>query len=212
MEWKPSLMPAYLVKTPALFRWLFPACTWRIPNKENKIYLTFDDGPNPELTKKILAVLKKHDVPATFFCIGGQAEKHPELLTDILADNHTLGNHSQSHMNGWQTPTKAYVNDVKICSKFVVSSLFRPPYGKITPKQVRLLKSTYKIIMWDVIGGDFDLSIDSLTIEKNIVENTKSGSIIVLHDNPKFANNMLAALPSIIVTLKEKGFIFSSIN
>ena len=206
-------MNAYLVKTPALFRWLYPSCVWRIPNKENKVFLTFDDGPNPIITEKILAVLEKHDVPATFFCIGKQVKKHPELFSLLAKSNrHTVGNHSQNHKNGWQTSTIQYINDIDECSKVFTSSLFRPPYGKITPKQVGRLKSRYKIIMWEVLGGDFDYSVNSSTIKKNIIKNTRSGSIIVLHDNPKFTDKLLEVLPSIITTLKEKGFVFSSIN
>ena len=205
-------MPFYLVKTPALFRWFFPSCVWRIPNKQNKIFLTFDDGPNPTFTRKILAILKAHDISATFFCIGRQAQKHPELLNEILASGHTIGNHSQTHKNGWKTTTVDYVNEVTDCARIFTSSLFRPPYGKITPKQVRKLKRNYKIIMWDVLGADFDFRVDAKKIETNITKNTQSGSIIVLHDNPKFAAKMLEALPLIITNLKEKGYVFSSID
>ena len=205
-------MPNYLIKTPALFRWLYPSCVWRIPNSENKIFLTFDDGPNPVITEKILAILTKYDVPATFFCIGKQAQKHPKLFSQLLKSKHDVGNHSQTHKNGWKTPNKEYLNDVDMCSKVFTSSLFRPPYGKITPKQVKKLMPHFKIIMWDVIGADFDETVGSLKIKKNIIENTESGSIIVLHDNPKFAEKMLEVLPSVITKLKEKGFVFSSIN
>ncbi|MDG2369249.1 MAG: polysaccharide deacetylase family protein [Flavobacteriales bacterium] len=205
-------MPSYLVKTPAVFRWLFPACVWKIPNSENKIFLTFDDGPNPVITEKILSILANYDVPATFFCIGKQAQKHPKLFSQLLNSKHDIGNHSQTHKNGWKTPNKEYLNDVDMCSKVFTSSLFRPPYGKITPKQVKKLMPHFNIIMWDIIGADFDENVDSLKIQKNIIENTESGSIIVLHDNPKFADKMIEALPSIIIALKEKGYVFSSIN
>ena len=204
-------MRFYLVKTPTLFRWLFPSCIWRIPNEENKIFLTFDDGPNPVFTKKIISVLKKHRVPATFFCIGRQVKKHPELF-DELSKNYPVGNHTLTHVNGWKESTSNYANEVEQCQSVFTSSLFRPPYGKIKFSQINKLKSNFKIIMWDVLGADFDASISPERIEKNILKNTESGSIIVLHDNPNFAEKMLSVLPSIIEKLKKKGFVFSSIT
>ena len=204
-------MRFYLVKTPALFRWLFPSCIWRIPNEENKIFLTFDDGPNPVFTKKIISVLKKHRVPATFFCIGRQVKKHPELF-DELSKNYPVGNHTLTHVNGWKESTSNYANEVEQCQSVFTSSLFRPPYGRIKFSQINKLKSNFKIIMWDVLGADFDASISPERIEKNILKNTESGSIIVLHDNPNFAEKMLSVLPSIIEKLKKKGFVFSSIT
>ena len=132
-------MRFYLVKTPALFRWLFPSCIWRIPNEENKIFLTFDDGPNPVFTKKIIAVLKKHRVPATFFCIGRQAKKHPELF-DELSKNYPVGNHTLTHVNGWRESTLNYVNEVEQCQSIFTSSLFRPPYGRIKFSQINKLQ------------------------------------------------------------------------
>ena len=204
-------MRFYLVKTPALFRWLFPSCIWRIPNEENKIFLTFDDGPNPVFTKKIISVLKKHRVPATFFCIGRQVKKHPELF-DELSKNYPVGNHTLTHVNGWKESTSNYANEVEQCQSVFNSFLFRPPYGRIKFSQINKLKSNFKIIMWDVLGADFDASISPERIEKNILKNTESGSIIVLHDNPNFAEKMLSVLPSIIEKLKKKGFVFSSIT
>ena len=204
-------MRFYLVKTPALFRWLFPSCIWRIPNEENKIFLTFDDGPNPVFTKKIIAVLKKHRVPATFFCIGRQVKKHPELF-DELSKNYPVGNHTLTHVNGWKESTSNYSNEVEQCQSVFTSFLFRPPYGRIKFSQINKLKSNFKIIMWDVLGADFDASISPERIEKNILKNTESGSIIVLHDNPNYAEKMLSVLPSIIEKLKKKGFVFSSIT
>ena len=204
-------MRFYLVKTPTLFRWLFPSCIWRIPNEENKIFLTFDDGPNPVFTKKIISVLKKHRVPATFFCIGRQVKKHPEIF-DELSKNYPVGNHTLTHVNGWKESTSNYANEVEQCQSVFTSSLFRPPYGKIKFSQINKLKSNFKIIMWDVLGADFDASISPERIEKNILKNTESGSIIVLHDNPNFAEKMLSVLPSIIEKLKKKGFVFSSIT
>ena len=150
-------------------------------------------------------------MPATFFCIGRQVKKHPELF-DELSKNYPVGNHTLTHVNGWKESTSNYANEVEQCQSVFTSSLFRPPYGKIKFSQINKLKSNFKIIMWDVLGADFDASISPERIEKNILKNTESGSIIVLHDNPNFAEKMLSVLPSIIEKLKKKGFVFSSIT
>ena len=205
-------MRAYLVKSPTLFRLLYPSCIWKIPNANNEIFLTFDDGPNPEYTERILSVLAEKKVLATFFCIGNQVESHPQLFKKIIAAGHSLGNHSQTHKNGWRTTNTEYINDVKSCAEQINSKLFRPPYGKISSKQLKTLKDKYHVIMWDVIGGDFDFNLKAEDIKHNILKNTQSGSIIVLHDNPKFAAKMLAVLPQIIDELILKGFRFSAIN
>ena len=205
-------MRVYLVKTPLLFRLLYPSCVWKIPNAKNEIFLTFDDGPNPEFTERILSVLASKNILATFFCVGNQIEKHPQLFKKIITAGHSVGNHSHSHKNGWTTNNTEYINDVKSCAKHINSNLYRPPYGKISSKQLRALKKKYHIIMWDVIGGDFDLKVTSEKIKQNVLKNTQSGSIIVLHDNPKFAAKMLSALPQIIDALILKGFRFSTIN
>ena len=205
-------MRAYLVKTPSFFRLLYPSCVWKIPNAKNEIFLTFDDGPSPEFTERILDVLASKNILATFFCVGKQVEKHSQLFKNIIAAGHSVANHSHSHQNGWTTNNIAYINDVKSCAKLINSNLYRPPYGKISSKQLKVLKKKYHIIMWDVIGGDFDLKATAEKIKQNVLKNTQSGSIIVLHDNPKFAEKMLSVLPQIIDSLLLSGFRFSLIN
>ena len=201
----------YLIKAPAIFQWLYPNCVWKIPNSKNNVYLTFDDGPSFEVSTQTLKILKAENIKATFFCMGKQIEKHPEIYKQIILEGHAVGNHTFDHPNGWITKNKQYFKNVEKCQNLIRSTLFRPPYGKMKFSQVKHLKSIYKIIMWDVIGGDFDPKTSANDIVNNVVSNSKSGSIIVLHDSRRFGEKMLAALPQIITKLKMKGFNFSTI-
>lgn len=202
----------YLKKTPFIFKMFYPKCFWSISNNSNNIYLTFDDGPSVNVTEKTLNILKENNILATFFCIGKRVAENQEIFNKIKDAGHSFGNHTYNHPNGWTTKNINYLNNVEKCQKLIEAKLFRPPYGKISFPQVKQLISKYKIIMWDVVGGDFDPSQSVEDVVKNVVNNTKSGSIIVLHDSEKFGDKMLEALPKIITQLKEKGFNFKSIS
>ena len=206
-------------KVPKIIKHLFFNQVWNIPNTENTIYLTFDDGPTPEITEKVLEILDKHQIKATFFCIGDNVRKHPEIVQKILSKQHSVGNHTYSHLKGWNTPTKTYICNTEACrmklnSQFTIqnSQIFRPPYGKITPWQsYKLRKLGYKIIMWDVLSKDYDASISAEKCYKNVIKNVSSGSIIVFHDSLKAKENMFNSLEKTIETLKNKGFNFEKI-
>jgi len=199
-----------IVKTPSFIQKLFPSLTWTMRNNKKEIYLTFDDGPDPEVTPWILAVLKKENIKATFFLVGQQIEKFPELVGSTIKEGHTIANHSYSHKNGWLCAKEKYIADVEKCQKLMPkNSLFRPPYGKITKAQISALKAKYKIILWDVLGWDFLQNTTHEKIKRNILHNTKTGSIIVLHNNQKSFKNLQPILAEIIKSLKEKGFSFS---
>ena len=199
-----------IVKTPKFIQALFPSLIWRKETKNKEVWLTFDDGPEPEVTTWILAILKKENVKATFFLIGKQIEQYPKLVGDIINEGHAIANHSYSHKNGWLTYKKKYLADVEKCQKLMPNnSLFRPPYGKITKTQIAALKTKYKIILWDVLGWDFQQNTTPERVKKNILNNTKAGSIIVLHNNQKSFKNLQAILEGTIQILKEKGFSFS---
>jgi peptidoglycan/xylan/chitin deacetylase (PgdA/CDA1 family) len=202
----------YLKKTPFIFKVLYPRCYWSITNNNNSVYLTFDDGPSKSVTQKTLDILKENNILATFFLIGQKVVENRDIFQKIKDAGHSFGNHTHNHPNGWKTKNNEYFNNVEKCQKVVGAKLFRPPYGKISFSQVKQLIPKYKIIMWDVVGGDFDPSQTSENIVNNIVNNTKSGSIIVLHDSEKFGDKMLIALPKIIKQLKDKGFNFLPIN
>ena len=208
-----------MIKVPKIIKHLFFNQVWNIPNTENTIYLTFDDGPTPEITEKVLEILDKNQIKATFFCIGDNVRKHPEIVQKIISKQHSVGNHTYSHLKGWNTPTKTYISNTEACrmklnSQFTIqnSQIFRPPYGKISPWQsYKLRKLGYKIIMWDVVSKDYDESISAEMCYENVIKNVSSGSIIVFHDSLKAKENMFNSLEKTIETLKNKGFNFEKI-
>jgi peptidoglycan-N-acetylglucosamine deacetylase len=211
-------MKFYWIKTNRFIKKIFSNYIWDIPNTENKIYLTFDDGPTPEITEWVLQELEKYNAKATFFCIGNNIEKHPEIFEKVIAKGHSIGNHTFNHLNGWKTSTEEYLKNSIQCS--VISKLniehcklFRPPYGKIKTTQAKKLRQLgYKIIMWDVLSADFDTSISKGNCLENVLQNVKPGSIIVFHDSVKAFPNLEYALPKTLKFLKEKGFIFEKLN
>ena len=199
------------VKTPKFIQKLFPSIVWNKANLQNNIWLTFDDGPTPEVTPFILNILKEEHVSATFFLVGKQIKKYPHLLEEIIKNGHVIGNHSYSHKNGWKSSFNFYINDVEKCQQLIPENkLFRPPYGKISPFQIHYLKTKYKIILWDVLGWDFCVKKTPQNIKENILKNTKSGSIIVLHNNKKSFKNLKPILKETIQKLKKKGFLFDT--
>lgn len=181
---------------------------WFLPNSENKIFLTFDDGPVDIITPKCLDILQEFEVKATFFCVGGNISKNPKIFERLKKEGHQIGHHSYNHINGWKTNNEDYYSNVEQCADLVGTSLFRPPYGKIKRSQLKTLKNSYRIIMWDVLSADFDTKVSAEQCVQNVVNNTVSGSIIVMHDNEKCGKKMLESLPTILKELKKKGFEF----
>lgn len=210
---------SYWSKSKLWLKLLFPKHIWNIKTSEKKIYLTFDDGPIPEITNWVLEQLKNYNAKATFFCIGDNIKKNPLLFQQILIDNHAIGNHTYNHLNGWKTATKHYVENIKLCQSQIntlqstVNKIFRPPYGKIKPSQSRALRKLgFKIIMWDIITYDFDPSISKEECLKNVLNNIENGSIIVFHDSKKAWENLEYALPKTLQFLYENGFSCEKIN
>jgi peptidoglycan-N-acetylglucosamine deacetylase len=207
------------VKTHWSIKKLFSNYVWDIPNHENKVYLTFDDGPTPEITEWTLTQLKNYNARATFFCIGDNVRKYPEIFQKVIDENHSIGNHTFNHLNGWKTSTSDYSKNVKLyeTEHYKLSTeyckLFRPPYGKIKLSQsIRLRKLGYKIIMWDILSEDFDATISPEQCLENVLKNITPGSIIVFHDSKKATRNLEYALPRTLEFLKEKGFICERID
>ena len=189
-----------------ILRLLCPA-VYKIPTVENEVYLTFDDGPCPETTPKILDILQKHSIKATFFCVGDNIIKHPELFTRIKAEGHQVGNHTMHHSKGFYTNTNDYLNEIDECAAIVGNNLFRPPHGLITPRQNSMLRNKgYKIIQWDVITYDWDNKHTPDDILNIVKQYTRPGSIIVLHDSIKSAPRTLKILEDIIIWLKTKNY------
>ncbi len=207
-------MKKYWIKTHSVIKKIFPKYIWDLPNNEKKVFLTFDDGPTPIITNWVLDELKKHNVKATFFCIGKNIEQNPEIYLNILSNGHLVGNHTYNHLNGWKTYTKDYLENVLLTNDLqssifnFQSKLFRPPYGKIKPSQSqKLRKLGYKIIMWDILSADFDYSISPEKCLDNVLKNIKSGSIIVFHDSQKAFKNLEYVLPKTLEFLKINKFV-----
>lgn len=197
----------YFVKTPWYLKTVYPSLVWDMPGN-NTLYLTFDDGPVPGVTDVILDILRDSGAKATFFCIGDNIRKHPELFHRILSEGHAVGNHTYHHVNGWRTDLQAYVHDVHMCDTWISSGLFRPPYGRIGFQQIQELKKQYNIVMWDVLSGDFDTELTAADCMRNVFEHAADGSIIVFHDSEKAADRVLPALTPILQHYAEKGFTF----
>ncbi|WP_027125664.1 polysaccharide deacetylase family protein [Gelidibacter mesophilus] len=218
------------VKTPKLIKGIFPSYTWDMPQDQKVIYLTFDDGPTPEITNWTLDLLRSYNAKATFFCIGNNIEKYPDIFNDLIKDGHAIGNHTYHHPKGWTTNSDVYVNQViktqdlialgiqntklQITNhKSTIANLFRPPYGQITPKQgKRLLALGYKIIMWDILAFDWKNSISPEECEKNVILKAGNGSIIVFHDSVKAAPRMKFALTKTLEHFSRKGYQFKCIE
>lgn len=223
-------MSFYWIKTNAVIKKIFSKYIWDIPNKEKIVYLTFDDGPTPEITEWTLSQLKKYEAKATFFSIGNNIEKHPEIFTQIIQEGHCIGNHTFDHLNGWKTGDEQYLENIKLCDAQIQkytpinlrnkkshptseAKLFRPPYGRIKPSQAKKLRKLgYKIIMWDVLSADYDNQISPEKCLENVLKNVTSGSIIVFHDSIKAFNNLEYALPKTLEFLKQNKFTSSTIR
>ena len=209
------------VKTPRFLQKIFTNLRWKNKTREKKIWLTFDDGPEEEVTEFILLTLKKLEIKATFFLTGEQIKKYPELTKQIIEAGHIVGNHSFSHLDGFKTKKEKYIYDIELCQKLIneklvemgiskKSRIFRPPYGRVLPKQIKLLNEKYQLVMWDVFSWDFKKNITKEKLHKNVLENVELGSIIVFHNNQKSYKNLLISLESILEKLKSQGYRFST--
>lgn len=205
----------YFVKTPRWIKWLYTTCIWKIPNTGNVLYLTFDDGPHPIVTNFVLDELKKYNAKATFFCIGKNVKNYPDVYKRIVAEGHGVGNHTQDHLNGWKTTTDNYLNNIREAKKYIASSLFRPPYGRIRSAQIKALQQSeqaFKIVMWTVLSGDFDRALSVEKCCSNVINNSSAGSIIVFHDSEKAVEKISYALPIVLKYFTEKGYVFEKIE
>lgn len=230
---------------PRFIQRLYPERVWAFSRKSNSVYLTFDDGPIPQVTPWVLAELKKHQAKATFFCIGENIQKHPEIFKQILSEGHAIGNHTFNHLNGWKTETSEYVENVEKAERQMLEdgrqkteeglqktsistssainnrkssivnhkSLFRPPFGKITSKQAKILKKRgFKIVMWDIISYDFDADISPEECLRNVLGKIQPGSVLVFHDSFKAEKNLRHVLPKVLDFISRKGWSCSLIQ
>ncbi len=196
------------VQFPRLLRPLWRNVVWRKNPSEKVIYLTFDDGPVPEVTPLVLTILAKYNVKATFFSVGENVKKHPRTYDEILKHGHKTGNHTYNHLKGFEVSVANYVENVQKAAEYIESDLFRPPYGRISFKQKKALQSDYQIIMWDIITHDYNTKILPETILKTIKRFSRNGSIVVFHDSIKAKDNVLSVLPQAIDYWKKEGYEF----
>ena len=212
----------YFVRPNWLMRKMYSSAVWRIPTTEKKIFLSFDDGPVTEITPWVLSTLKKYNAKATFFCVGENMEKHPEIFRQIISEEHAFGNHTYSHLNGWKTKTERYIENIEKC-KYIMANilqpsttnhqpLFRPPYGRMKQSQSSKLKALYSIIMWDVLSGDFDKNTSEEKCLQNVLTKTREGSVVVFHDSIKAKKNLFYALPEFLKHFSQKGFGFEALT
>lgn len=209
-------MHRYFIKTPWWLKKLFPNYIWNYKRNEPAVYLTFDDGPHPEITPWVLSELKKYNALATFFCIGNNVQAYPDVYKRILEDGHAVGNHTYHHLNAWKTPLQHYEKDIKDAAAVIESNLFRPPYGRILKKNIpgikRALGNDAKIIMWDVLSADFDRGFSQEQCLQHVLKNTVAGSVVVFHDSSKAFKNLTYSLPLVLENLQKKGFEFQQIS
>jgi len=191
---------------------LFPDAIWRINQSEKCVYLTFDDGPVPEITPWVLDLLDKYNIKATFFCVGDNVRKYPEIYRQILDKGHLVGNHTFHHEKGLSCRTKNYVLDAGLAARYIDSKLFRPPHGHMRFKQVLKLRKDYKIIMWDVVTRDYSRYVSAEQVFRSVKKYTRNGSVIVFHDSIKAKPRMKEALPKSIEWLLEQGYTFKLIS
>tara|TARA_R110002049_G_scaffold58799_2_gene159522 strand:+ start:2547 stop:3158 length:612 start_codon:yes stop_codon:yes gene_type:complete len=195
-----------LASVPKLLRTYYPNLTWEgSSNIENAVYLTFDDGPIPEVTPWVLDLLKEYDIKATFFCIGDNVRKYPDIFERIVSEGHATGNHTFNHIKGWGSSDLEYLKNIELARELIDSKLFRPPYGRIKKSQIELIRKDYQIIMWSVLSGDYNRRRSPSQCFLNVKRNLKSGSIIVFHDSLKAERNMKYALKKTLELIKERG-------
>ncbi len=213
----------YLIKTPLLLKKIYPSSLlWNLSRDKKVIYLTFDDGPIPIVTPWVLKTLKNFNIKATFFCIGENITKYPEIFNQLKADEHAIGNHTYNHLKGWITENKTYLENYNQCQQLTQTNLFRPPYGRMKHSQIKLLTKDQesieksnpplKIIMWDILSGDFDIKLSPEKCLKNVIKYTENGSIVVFHDSLKAWDRLEYTLPKAIKYWLEKGFTFDTLQ
>ena len=214
----------HFFSVPSTIQWLIPSCTWRKVGQEKVIYLTFDDGPHPEITAWVMDELKKHQIKATFFCVGDNLRKHTATAKQLLTEGHQIGNHTMHHIKGWKHKNVDYLRDIEDCDTEICKiheqlndekaqpRLFRPPYGQIKPSQIKLLRTKgYEIIQWSDLSCDYDKRLDCERSLSALVKNAKSGSIVVFHDSEKAENQLKQILPRYLEAMLAEGYTFQTL-
>ena len=195
-----------MISPPKILRGIYKDALWSVPNCTDEVFLTFDDGPHPEITPLLLGLLDEHNAKATFFLLGKQVEKHPELYKMYLEKGHAIGGHSYAHVNGWRSSTQAYLEDIKKCEGVFQYRLFRPPYGKMKPAQARAISQKHEIVMWDILSKDYENISEEQCLE-NVTSRIKPGSIVVFHENEKSQKKMIPVVRELLGYINKIGLI-----
>lgn len=200
-----------LWKIPRIVKKFYPGLIWNFTTDHRAVYLTFDDGPTIDVTLEVIEILKQYNIQATFFCIGRNVERNPDIFQVLIETGCAVGNHTYSHIKGWKTSDPDYFSDIELASRYIQSNLFRPAYGQIKPSQTRHLRLYYRIIMWSLMSYDFHPEMTKEKCLNHVIKNTKPGSILVFHDSIKASENMLYTLPRALEYFIAQGFEFKTI-
>lgn len=200
-----------MVRPPSFLRWIYPNAIWHLPSDSKILYLTFDDGPTPFITEKVLELLDEYKAKATFFCIGKNIEQHPGIFNLIKEKGHHVGSHTYSHLNGWKSKAEEYINDYVKGRELSHTNLFRPPYGRVLLMPLQVIQKQDKVIMWDILSKDYDKDLSHEEVYANVIRNLKPGSIIVFHDSEKAKKNLLVVLPRLLEYLSQQGYTLEAI-
>ena len=196
---------------PSIFPLIAPNVTWKVKTNDKVLYLTFDDGPHPSITPLVLNILYEFNAKATFFCVGENVTKYPDIFNQILSKGHAVGNHTYNHIKGWQTSDTAYMDNIKKAGEVIPSNLFRPPYGRIKPSQIKLLKDNYRIIMWSILTRDYDKNLNPHKTLLKLNKLIKAGDVIVYHDSEKAEQNMLIMLKGVLQHFHQLHYTFKAL-
>ena len=199
----------YTLRIPYLVKLFYSNCLWDMPANSGKVYLSFDDGPDPDITAFVLDILNEYGAKASFFCIGENVAKYPDMYHRIISEGHAVGNHTQHHKNGWKTTNKEYLDDIRAASQFIHSDLFRPPYGRVRFSQLRVIRNEMQLtpVMWSLVSGDFDTALSPENCAKNVLDNMREGDIIVFHDSEKASERLKYALPLVLEEIRARGWV-----
>ncbi|MBE9463310.1 polysaccharide deacetylase family protein [Dyadobacter subterraneus] len=203
----------FLHYSPFWLKAIYPRYKWHVPTAEKEIFLTFDDGPIPDITEFVLDTLKQFEAKATFFCIGDNVKKHPAIFSKVISEGHSIGNHTFNHMNGWKSKDQEYLANIELCEKQLKleTNLFRPPYGRMKKSQSRQLPESKEIIMWDVLSGDFSAAVKPEVCLEKTIKYARPGSIVLFHDSLKAAKNMQYTLPRFLEHFSNKDYQFKAL-